>query len=72
MEREVGGGFKIGNTCKSMDDSCQCMAKTTTIYKRISLHLIKINEKIKSRDVTLPTKGPYNQSYGFSSSHVWM
>ena len=22
---------KMGNTCKSMADSCQCMAKTTTI-----------------------------------------
>ena len=31
MEREVGGGFRMGNTCKSMADSCQCMAKTTTI-----------------------------------------
>ena len=29
--REVGGGFMIGNTCKSMADSCQCIAKTTTI-----------------------------------------
>ena len=29
--REVGGGIGIGNTCKSMADSCQCMAKTTTI-----------------------------------------
>ena len=28
---------------------------------------------LKSRDITLPTKeGPSNQSYGFSSSHVWM
>ena len=26
---------------------------------------------LKSRDVTLPTKVP-SQSYGFSSSHVWM
>ena len=26
---EVGGGFRMGNTCKSMADSCQCMAKTT-------------------------------------------
>ena len=26
-----GRGFRIGNTCKSMADSCQCMAKTTTI-----------------------------------------
>ena len=31
MEREAGGGIGLGNTCKSMADSCQCMAKTTTI-----------------------------------------
>ena len=31
--REVGGGIWMGNTCKSMADSCQCMAKTTTIKK---------------------------------------
>ena len=31
MEREVGGGIEMGNTCKSMVGSCQCMAKTTTI-----------------------------------------
>ena len=24
-------GFGMGNTCTSMADSCQCMAKTTTI-----------------------------------------
>ena len=23
-------GFRMGNTCTPMDDSCQCMAKTTT------------------------------------------
>ena len=27
----VGGGIGMGNTCKSMADSCQCMTKTTTI-----------------------------------------
>ena len=31
MGREVGGGIGMENTCKSMADSCQCMAKTTTI-----------------------------------------
>ena len=31
VERELGGGIGMGNTCKSMADSCQCMAKTTTI-----------------------------------------
>ena len=31
MERKVGGGIRMGNTCKSMPNSCQCMTKTTTI-----------------------------------------
>ena len=33
MGREVrgGAGFKMGNSCTLMADSCQCMAKTTTI-----------------------------------------
>ena len=31
MGREAGAGIRMGNTCKSMVDSCQCMAKTTTI-----------------------------------------
>ena len=28
---DVGEGIGMGNTCKSMADSCQCMAKNTTI-----------------------------------------
>ena len=32
MGREAGGGIGMGNTCKSMADLCQCMAKTTTIF----------------------------------------
>ena len=31
VETEVGGGIGMGNTCKSMGDSCQCLTKTTTI-----------------------------------------
>ena len=31
VEREVGGGIGMGNTCKSMAYSCQCMTKPTTI-----------------------------------------
>ena len=31
VEREMGGGIGMGNTCISMADSCQCMTKTTTI-----------------------------------------
>ena len=31
VEREVGGGIRMGNICKSMADSCQCMTKSSTI-----------------------------------------
>ena len=31
VEREVGGGIGMGDTCNSMADSCQCMTKPTTI-----------------------------------------
>ena len=43
MGREVEGGFRMGNTCKPMADSCQCMAKTTKILKSNQLP-IKINK----------------------------
>ena len=31
-----------------------------------------VDSELKSRDITLPTKVPSSQSYGFSSSHVQM
>ena len=31
VAREVGGRIGMGNTCRPMADSCQCMTKTTTI-----------------------------------------
>ena len=31
MGREVGWRVRMGNTCTPMADSCECMAKTTTI-----------------------------------------
>ena len=34
MEREVGGGIGMGNTCKPMAVSFQCMAKFTTNKKK--------------------------------------
>ena len=32
MEWEVGGGFRIGNSCTPVADSCQCMAKQLSSY----------------------------------------
>ena len=34
MEREVGGGTGMRNTCKAMADSCQFMKKPNTIKKK--------------------------------------
>ena len=31
MGSEMGGGFRMGTTCIPMADSCECIAKTTTI-----------------------------------------
>ena len=31
VERDVGGGIGMGNTCKSMADSCQCIDKNITV-----------------------------------------
>ena len=50
----MGVGIGMGNTCKSMADSCQCMTTTTIIVttnycKVISLKLIKINGKKKRK-----------------------
>ena len=34
--------------------------------------MTNLDSVLKSRDSTLPIKGPYSQSYGFSSSHAWI
>ena len=34
--------------------------------------MTNLDSILKSRDITLPNKGPTSQGYGFYSSHVWM
>ena len=34
--------------------------------------MINLDSILKSRDIALPTNANHSQSYGFSSSHVWM
>ena len=31
VEREVGGEIRMGNTCNSLADSCQCVTKPTAM-----------------------------------------
>ena len=38
----MGGGTGMGNTCKSMADSFQCMTKPTTIKKKIKTNKKKL------------------------------
>ena len=51
MEREVGGGTGMGNTCKPMAVSFQCMTKSTTNkkkkLKKINIHLERNGKKKK-------------------------
>ena len=45
MEREVGGGIGMGNTCKPMAVSFQCMTKSTTNKKKIKIKSKKVKKK---------------------------
>ena len=43
MGREVGGGFRMGNTCTLLADSSQCMAKPIQYCK-----VKEVNKLIKN------------------------
>ena len=50
MEREVGGGIGMGNTCKPMAVSFQCMTKfTTNKKKKKKKKLMKPNFLLKKK-----------------------
>ena len=42
MGREVGGGFRMGNTCIPVANSCQCMAKTNKKTEYLPVNLLEI------------------------------
>ena len=44
MGRFVGGGFRVGNSCTPVVDSCQCMAKPIQ-YCKVKNKKIKIKKK---------------------------
>ena len=53
MGREVEGGFRIGNSCTPVVDSCQCMAKPIQ-YCKVKLK----KKKSKQRDKKPREYGP--------------
>ena len=52
------------------DDDCSHEIKRHLLLGRKAM--TNLDSILKSRDITLPTKCPSSQSYGFSSSLVWM
>ena len=52
------------------DGDCSHEIKRSLLLGRKAM--TKLDSILKIRDITLPTKAPSSQSYGFSSSHVWM
>ena len=61
----VFSGSKI-----TADGDCRHEIKRCLLFRRKAV--ANIDSIVKSRDITLADKGPYNQGYGFSSSHVQM
>ena len=55
MEREVGGGIGMGNTCKPLAVSFQCMTKSTTNKKK------KTNKKNNKTKNVLSLKKKFAQ-----------
>ena len=64
MEREVGGGIGMGNTCKPMAISFQCMTKSTTIKKKKERQK-KNNEKFIMYLVHIHTYSYLNNMYAY-------
>ena len=52
------------------DGDCSHEIKRCLLLGRKSM--TNLDSILKSRDITLLTKGPSNKSYGFSCGHVWM
>ena len=56
MGREVGGRFRMGNTCIPMPDSCECMAKNTTKFqskkKKKRQHITSVGENMEKREAS--------------------
>ena len=62
--------FILGGSKITANSDCSYEIKRCLLLGRKAM--TNQDSILKSRDITLPTKVPYSQSYGFSSSHVWM
>ena len=59
----------LGSEVTADGDCSHEIKRRLLLGRKVTTNLDSI---FKSRDITLPAKGPSSQSYGFSNSHVWM
>ena len=59
----LGAKITVDNDCSHEIKKCLLLGRKA---------MTNLDSLLKRRDITLPTKGPSSQGYGFSSSHVWM
>ena len=62
--------FILGGSRITADGDCSHKIKRHLLHGRIVL--TNLDSILKSRDITLPTKGPSSRGYSFSSSQVWI
>ena len=67
---ETVTGFIFLGSKITADGDCSHEIKRHLLLGRKAM--TNLDSILKCRDITLPTKCPSSQSYGFSSGHVWM
>ena len=68
IDGETVAAFILGGSKITADGDCSHEIKRCLCLGRQAM--TNLDSMLKSRDITLPTE--VHQSYGFSSSHVWM
>ena len=70
IDGETVSDFILGGSKITADGDCSHEIKRCLLLERKAM--TNPDSMLKSRDITLPTKVPSSQSYGFSNSCVWM
>ena len=70
IDGETVSDFIFWGSKITADGDCSHEIKRRLLLGRKPM--TKLDSILKSRDITLSTKVPLSQGYGFSSGHVWM
>ena len=67
---ETVADFILGGSKITADGDYRHEIKRHLLLRRKAM--TNLENILKSREITLPEKGPSSQGYGFSCGHVWM